>query len=155
MPGYHVRSATVSDIDVLVRHRLGMFAEMGTSIADGVAGAFRQWLEQMLPAESYKAWLVQTDDGHVVAGGGLTILPWPPGPNAVASRVAFVYNVYTEPEHRHRGLARTLMMNIHDWCRENGVGVVMLNASEAGRPLYESMGYRPTASPLMFLAVES
>ena len=93
MPGYHVRSATVSDIDVLVRHRLGMFAEMGTSIADGVAGAFGQWLEQMLPAEAYKAWLVQTDDGHVVAGGGLTILPWPPGPNAVASRVAFVYNV--------------------------------------------------------------
>ena len=155
MPGYHVRSATVSDIDVLVRHRLGMFAEMGTSVADGVAGAFRQWLEQMLPAEAYKAWLVHTDDGHVVAGGGLTILPWPPGPSSVASRVAFVYNVYTEPEHRHRGLARTLMMHIHDWGRENGVGVVMLNASQAGSPLYESMGYRSTVSPMMFLAVEA
>jgi len=154
MPGYHVRSATVSDIDVLVRHRLGMFADMGTSVADGVAVAFRQWLEEMLPADTYKAWLVQADDGYVVAGGGLTILPWPPGPNGVASRVAFVYNVYTEPEHRHRGLARTLMTNIHDWCRENGVGVIMLNASQAGRPLYESMGYHPTASPMMFLAVE-
>jgi GNAT superfamily N-acetyltransferase len=155
MPGYHVRSATVSDIDVLVHHRLGMFADMGTPIADGVAGAFRQWLEQMLPADAYKAWLVQTDDGHIVAGGGLTILPWPPGPNGVGSRVAFVYNVYTEPEHRHRGLARTVMIKIHDWCRENEVGAVMLNASQAGRPLYESIGYRLTVSPMMFLAVEA
>jgi GNAT superfamily N-acetyltransferase len=155
MTGYHVRSATVFDIDVLVRHRLGMFAEMGTPVAGGVAGAFQQWLEQMLPAEAYKAWLVQTDDGRVVAGGGLTILPWPPGPNAVAGRVAFVYNVYTEPEHRHRGLARTLMTNIHEWCRENGIAVVMLNASQAGRPLYDSMGYQPTISPMMFLAVEA
>jgi GNAT superfamily N-acetyltransferase len=54
-----------------------------------------------------------------------------------------VYNVYTEPAHRGRGLARRIMETIHSWCRAQGLKTVALNASEFGRPLYESMGYQP------------
>jgi GNAT superfamily N-acetyltransferase len=89
-----------------------------------------------------------------VAGGGLTMIPWPPGPRYPGTRLAFVYNVYTEPAYRGRGLARRVMDAIHDFCRTEGVGSVALNASQFGRPLYESLGYQVATSPMMFLSLE-
>ena len=69
----------------------------------------------------------------------------------MGSRLAFVYNVYTEPAHRRRGLARAIMDAIHTWCREAGVTSVALNASPDGRPLYEALGYHVSPHPMMFL----
>ena len=127
-----------------------MFTEMGSAAADVAAAGpmFRTWLTEAVPSGTYRAWVV--DNGtEVVAGGGMTVLPWPPGPQHPGGHVAFVYNVYTEPAHRGRGLARRLMDTIHEWCRGAGIQSVALNASVFGRPLYESMGYRVSESPTM------
>ena len=148
---YHIRPATLADRATLVHHRVAMFTDMGLPIVGGaVAERFGRWLDEMMPAGTYHAWVVETADGDVVGGGGLTLLPWPPGPHYVVDRIAFVYNVYTEQDHRRRGLARMVMDTIHTWCRETGITSVVLNASEDGRPLYESMGYSVTTSPMMF-----
>jgi GNAT superfamily N-acetyltransferase len=55
-----------------------------------------------------------------------------------------IVNVYTEPAHRRRGLARRLMVAMLDWLREQGYGTVSLHASDYGRPLYESLGFAAT-----------
>ena len=52
--------------------------------------------------------------------------------------------MYTEPAARRRGLAKRLLQVMTDWCREHGFSNVSLHASDAGRPLYESFGFRPT-----------
>jgi GNAT superfamily N-acetyltransferase len=151
---YRVRSATLADADILVQQRIGMFTDMQVPL-DAVAldAAFRAWLTEMMDAGTYRAWLVETAGGEVAGGGGITILPWPPGPQYAGDRLAFVYNVYTEPPHRRRGLARLIMDTIHDWCRAEGITSVALNASRDGKPLYESMGYRESPSPMMFLPI--
>ena len=41
---------------------------------------FRTWLGEMMPSGRYRAWRVETVNGEIAAGGGITILPWPPGP---------------------------------------------------------------------------
>jgi len=149
---YAIRPATVGDADALVRHRLGMFADMGVRFdAAALESAFRAWLAETMPAGTYRAWLAESASGEVAAGGGITILPWPPGPNYPGDRLAFVYNVYTEPAHRRRGLARRIMDAMHAWCRANGVTSIALNASRDGQPLYRSMGYVEAPSPMMFL----
>jgi GNAT superfamily N-acetyltransferase len=155
LPGYHVRAATLADVDVLARQRSAMFTDMG--VAHDVLGLdaeFRRWLADSMPSGIYRAWLIDTPADTVAAGGGITVLPWPPGPQHPGGRVAFVYNVYTEPSHRRRGLARVVMETIHDWCRKAGVSSLALNASEFGRSLYESMGYRVSPSPTMFLVLK-
>ena len=152
MPGYAVREATLDDLDTLVEHRLPMFTEMGTSFdAPVVRRLFRDWLTKMLPTGEYRAWVATAEDGAVAAGAGITLLKWPPGPSAIdGERIAFVYNVYTEPAHRKRGVARRLMEAIHEWCSRNGVGAVALNAAPAAQHLYRSQGYRPAPSPMMW-----
>jgi GNAT superfamily N-acetyltransferase len=153
-PDYRVRPATLADIDDLVRHRVGMFTDMGVPLdVEVLDTAFRVWLAEMMPAGTYRAWLADTTDGEVAGGGGISILPWPPGPRYMGDRLAFVYNLYTEPTHRRRGLARLIMDAIHAWCRDAGITSIALNASRDGKPLYESMGYAESPSPMMFLPI--
>jgi GNAT superfamily N-acetyltransferase len=150
---YHLRPATLGDIDALVRHRIAMFTDMALEFdAPLLDRRFREWVAAMMPAGTYYAWVVE-HDGAIVAGGGASVLPWPPGPGYAGDRIAVVYNVYTDHAHRRRGLARQIMEAIHAWCRENRVGSVALNASRDGRPLYESMGYQLPTSPMMFVGL--
>jgi len=163
MTTYTVRRATLADADALVHHRVRMFEDMGTLPTTGdrveaLRSAFRAWITDLMPKGTYIAWVVEAghDDGRceIVSGGGATIIPWPPGPRYGGTRLAFVYNVYTEPAHRGRGLARRVMDAIHEFCRDEGIGSVALNASTFGQPLYESIGYHVTQSPMMFLSLE-
>src|SRR5206468_8736157 len=99
-----------------------MFTDMGVEMdAAALSAAFRRWLFDALPNGVYRAWLVETADGTIVAGGGIIVIPWPPGPRYLGDRLAFVYNVYTEPAHRRHGVARLVMDEIHAWCRSAGV----------------------------------
>ena len=151
---YRVRDATLRDADVLVRHRIAMFTDMGLTLdAPALDAEFRVWLSENMQAGVYRAWLVEAEDGSAACGGGLSILPWPPGPSYMGDKIAMVYNVYTEPAHRGRGLARLVMETIHTWAAEHGITSVALNASDDGRPLYESMGYQMTPNPMMFYPI--
>lgn len=163
MATYRIRRATLDDRATLIRHRFRMFEDMGVIDAEhpakaGSRDAFGTWLDAQMPAGTYVAWVVETDmDGGaqaIVAGGGATLIPWPPGPRNQSPRLAFVYNVYTEPEHRGHGLARLVMETLHAFCREQGIGALALNASTFGQPLYEAIGYRTTPSPMMFLSLD-
>ena len=152
--GYRIRPATLADADVLVRHRLAMFTDMGVAFDAGpLAHAFRAWLGELMPAGTYRGWLIETANAEVAGGGGMTVIPWPPGPSYAGDRLAFVYNVYTEPAHRRRGLARMVMDAMHAWCAAEGITSMALNASRDGKPLYEAMGYAETSSPMMFLPI--
>jgi GNAT superfamily N-acetyltransferase len=149
-----VRAATIADADALVHHRVGMFGDMGLSFdVPRLEAAFRAWLGAMMPSGAYRAWLVEDAAKGIAAGGGITILPWPPGPGYGGDRIAFVYNVYVEPAHRRRGLARLIMEAIHAWCRSDGITSVALNASPDGLPLYQSMGYVESPNPMMLLSL--
>jgi GNAT superfamily N-acetyltransferase len=151
---YRVRAATLADADILVRHRIAMFSDMGVAFdAPQLDQAFRVWIADVMPTGMYRAWLAEDPGGAVAGGGGITIIPWPPGPRYAGDRLAFVYNVYTEPGHRRRGLARRIMDAIHTWCRDEGIGSMALNASRDGKPLYEAMGYAESPSPMMFLPI--
>jgi GNAT superfamily N-acetyltransferase len=166
MPTYTLRRATLDDAPVLVRHRIRMFADMnvlteGDATSDRLAGDFREWLGKTMPAGDYVAWLIENTgaastapvEDRLVSGGGATLLPWPPGPRYHSGRLAFVYNVYTEPRYRGRGLARRVMEAIHAFCRDEHIDSLALNASEFGQPLYASLGYHVAHSPMMFLSL--
>lgn len=143
-----IRRATVDDAAVIVHHRRAMFRDMGRgdeSSLNTMAEMFLPQITRWLESGIYQGWLAHTDGGKVVAGGGLLAHEWAAGPVApVQTRRAYVLNVYTELEYRGRGLAKRIMHEIVAYCREQKFGVVWLHASDAGRPLYASMGFVPT-----------
>jgi GNAT superfamily N-acetyltransferase len=146
---YSIRPSTVADIPHIVEHRAQMFRDMGIAADfDAMAVEMQRWLGHAIPSKTYLGW-VATRSGAVVAGGGLIVIPWPPGPMSMDPRCGFIFNVYTQPEHRKQGLAKRLMKEMHEYCRAEGVQRVVLNASVFGKPLYEAMGYVVTDEPMM------
>ena len=144
---YVIRIATTADAAVIAHHRVAMFRDMGM-LADADAAALeaaaRTYLTQALSGGEYVGWVTEAD-GHVVAGGGVVIRPLLPRPGrASGGNEVEVLNVYTEPAHRRRGLARRLMQEILAWCHGRGITRVTLHASDDGRPLYESLGFVAT-----------
>ena len=142
-----IRPAGLADIAHILHHRRAMFLDMGSATnaeLDPVLATTEAFLQHALPSGMYRGWLAQTSAGRVVAGAGITIVPWPGHPRDPAPRRGWVQNVYTEPDFRRQGLARRLMVAVVDWCRAEGFYTVSLHASRDGRGLYESMGFQAT-----------
>src|SRR5271169_5400861 len=107
-----IRPATLEDLDLILHHRTAMFSDMGCRDAARLAPMRESWeafLRRGLVDGTYCGWLAATAAGRVVAGGGIAIVPWPGSPDDPAPRRGWIQNVYTEPEFRHRGLARQIM----------------------------------------------
>jgi GNAT superfamily N-acetyltransferase len=146
-PSIRIRRGTADDIPAILHHRLGMFTEMGIgdpSTFEVYASEFRIFASQAMSTGCFHAWLAETGEGEVVAGGAVMVVPWPANPRDRKQQRAFLLNVFTEPGFRRRGIARSLVQTIVDWCRDQGFGSVFLHASEAGRLLYQSLGFQPT-----------
>jgi GNAT superfamily N-acetyltransferase len=141
--GYVVRLADAADVDVLVRHRARMWFDMGerdeTALAE-MAARFHPWVLERMAAGDYRTWLVE-HDGRVVAGAAAWERVRHPPVGRANPRYVYVLNVYTEPEHRRRGLARVLLETIIAWAREQGHDTIDLTASAEGQPLYASLGF--------------
>jgi GNAT superfamily N-acetyltransferase len=148
---YAIRAASAADITTIVHHREQMFRDMGT-VCDyaAIAHACARWYQEALPAGTYRGWLVDAG-GAVVGGSGLIVMPRSPGPTRLDPRMAWVYNVFVEPAHRGRGLARRLIGTMHAWCREQGIERVALNATAAGAHVYREFGYTDVHEPMMRL----
>jgi hypothetical protein len=68
-PSLRFRPATVADRDVILRHRRGMFRDMGQGTGaelDRMVEATKPWLERALADGSYPGWLAECK-GRVVA----------------------------------------------------------------------------------------
>jgi GNAT superfamily N-acetyltransferase len=153
MTHYHLRACTLDDAAIVARHRVEMFREMGEVPTDALA---RELLDKSTAAlaaaladASYVGWLAVGEHGKVIAGAGVHIKPQLPRMSHDRARVEvnpapLVVNVYTERDCRGQGIARALMHAVMKWASTVGSDRVVLHASDAGRPLYVSLGFNPT-----------
>jgi GNAT superfamily N-acetyltransferase len=144
--GFAIRRASSDDIETLVAHRRAMFVDMGyldEAALNAMAARCHPWLLAKMSRGEYLAWLATAPDGSIAAGAGLWLMDWIPHMVGSGSR-GNILNVYTEVEFRRRGLAGELMKVAVEWCRSNGVDVLVLHASPDGRRLYEAMGFKGT-----------
>ena len=153
MTHYTIRQCTLNDAATIARHRVEMFRDMGDVPTEALA---RDLLERstsalaaLLADGSYVGWFAIDAGGSVIAGAGVHIKLQLPRIShdhvrVEESPVPLAVNVYTEPQWRGKGVARALMRELMRWAAEQGTDRVVLHASDAGRPLYESLGFHFT-----------
>jgi len=144
---YTVREATVEDAPILARQRRLMFDAINTMPADegdAMEAAILAYIQRAMPAGTFHAWVVE-HAGSIVAGGGLQLRTLMPRPGHVDfAPEGLIVSMWTDPEHRRRGLGRRVVEAILAWGRATGVGRFTLHASDDGRPLYELYGFAQT-----------
>jgi GNAT superfamily N-acetyltransferase len=149
---YQIRKATVEDVEILAHHRTEMWLAMKVLLPESSKKMTEEsvlYFRETIPTNDFMGWVVvqKNNPQNTVAGGGFslkTIAPIPDenGQTMPTSYTAHVFNVFVEPTHRKQGLARFIMETIKEYCQQNDIKTLMLNASAEGRPLYESLGYR-------------
>lgn len=153
---YTIRRAAPSDAPAIAAHRRGMFRDMGTTEyleTPGIDEAFIAWVTPKMQQGEFFSWLAVDSQGTIVGGASLWIRESTPQAGTLDTRRGYILNVYVEPEHRRRGLARRLMLAVLDGCRDNGLHSVGLHASEYGRTLYEALGFETYPQPEMFISL--
>lgn len=150
---YRIRHATRSDSAIIAHHRVAMFQDMGevptAALSSELLLTSTAALAALFRAGSYVGWLAIDAAERVIGGAGAHVKPQLPrvshdGAGVAVMPVALVVNVYTEPAWRRKGIARALMQRIMEWAAAEGMDRVLLHASDAGRPLYQSLGFVPT-----------
>lgn len=62
--------------------------------------------------------------------------------HVLGQTVAYINAVYVQPPYRRRGIASQLVERAVAWAREHGCTRVRLRSSDAGRSVYERLGFR-------------
>jgi GNAT superfamily N-acetyltransferase len=151
---FTIRQASLADVDAIAEHRTRMFDEMGQvppEAFERLRAKSCERLRDFLTRGEYVGWLaIPTQSPDIIAGGAgvqlRDVLPHPlPRGNQwhgiAEGRHAIIINVFTEPEWRHQGVAMTLLERIIQWARAERPDRLVRHASEAGRSLYERLGF--------------
>ena len=110
---------------------------------------FRPWVERMIGGDKYVGWIFE-DDGQPVASAGFFEYEWPPHPfDPEGEMRGYLLNVWVEPTHRRRGLAKELVKLAVAESKRRGYKITALHASKAGAPIYESLGFRRSSEMLL------
>jgi GNAT superfamily N-acetyltransferase len=146
-----LRSATIQDLPVIVELKLAMFAEAGLSeqLADQATAIIRQDYQQLYAENRARHYVVE-QDGVIVAMTGAFLKSDLPFSYYKTPVYGFIGDVYTRPIHRGQGFARRLNQHALGWLKTRGASMVRLLATEAGRPLYEALGFKPSGEMVLY-----
>lgn len=138
---YSTREIQPSDIDLICDHRQRMFVEAGTdktAIASMMA-PFRTWLENHLQRQTYYGFVVEREAAPA-ASIGLMALDWPPHPeHPLEAQRGYILNLYVEPQHRKKGLAKKLMSLADIEFAKRGISFYILHPTAVAKPIYTSL----------------
>ena len=140
------RLATLADVDLLVRHRRGMWTDIGKHAEadlDAADPVYRGWIRARLRSGRAAGFIVESR-GRGVASGVMWLMDTHPRPGREGTRQAYLMSMYTEPAHRRRGHAAAVVEAALAWTRAQGVDRVALHATPKGRAIYERAGFEPT-----------
>jgi GNAT superfamily N-acetyltransferase len=141
---FSVRLATADDLDALVQLRMDFLREVNGRELENMQALhdnLHAYFARHLPSGDFLAWLAETES-EIIGTSGLVFSHRPPSFNNTTGLDAYVMNMYTLPAWRGRGVARTLLHHLLEYVRTTPCRHVSLHATEQGRPLYDSMGFR-------------
>jgi GNAT superfamily N-acetyltransferase len=101
---------------------------------DAVGWRDRRVLFEFYGARADSALFVAEVGGEIAGTGGATIFPG-------ASPTGWVHGIVVRPEYQRTGLGARLTETSIEWLRTRSAGAVLLLATDAGRPVYERLGF--------------
>ena len=148
-----VRQARLEDLDLLVRHRRGMWkaiAHIPKDDLDAADGAYRRWARTQMKSNRFAGFIVDIG-GEPVASGCLWLMNVQPRPNWEGTTAAYLLSMFTEPAHRGQGHGARIVREAIRYAKARGIHVMLLHASAFGEPIYKRLGFERTTEMRLFL----
>ncbi|MEK4718756.1 MULTISPECIES: GNAT family N-acetyltransferase [Priestia] len=137
-----VEKALLEDVQDLVNLRMLLMKELGE--LNESEELFRKATEEYFTANinspnNYTA--ILKVDGKVVSAGSIVFFIRPPSPGNLQGKEAYVMNMYTAFDHRKHGYSSAILKHLMQYGQKSGVNRIWLNASAAGKSLYQKHGF--------------
>lgn len=143
------RKTTKDDLEILMNIRLEMLREVNHlpkeyEFDEAFIRESRTYFEDGLQTT------VVAFDGEKAVGCASISYIWimPTFAHPTGKR-AHLMNVYTREDHRRMGISKKMVELLIDEAKQNGVTEISLDATEMGRPLYESLGFVASDSAMV------
>lgn len=144
-----VRLGGAGDIPALVKLRLAYLAdEHGVpeaSLDPRIAAQLPAYFAAHLNRDCFAA-LWEAPDGTPAAAALLVTREMPANPSFPTGKAGTVYSVYTAPQYRRQGIASAMIALLLETAEQQRLDRVRLSATDAGKLLYEKLGFTVMAA---------
>jgi len=141
------REAQAADIDELVKLRLEFAIDEHQALGEelppdqllSLGSRYHEYISSHLGDGFYV--FVAEEQGRLIATAALHIIERPLGHRWASNIHATMMHVFTQPEHRRQGHALRLCSMVIEKARAEGAAIIVLEATESGRPVYLKLGF--------------
>lgn len=143
-----IKKATEKDIDNLMTIRLEMLREV-----NGLLDSYEydeSFIENCRKnfIEGNQTDILCLENNVPVACATLCYISMMPTFSHPTGKRAHLMNVYVKNEFRRKGIAKKMLVLLIEEAKSLGVTEISLDATEVGKPLYESMGFMISSSSM-------
>ena len=146
-----IRAARADDVPELARMRWQLYSEREAHDEpfDTYVERFTAFARDALPRDDWRVWCAEAD-GRLVAAMWLHTVPRIPAPGHGAPRpMAYLTNMYVEPEHRSHGLGSRLLQVFVEHCVSAGFEMVLAFPADDAYGFYERNGFTRPPYPVV------
>ena len=136
-----IREITPADVETIARMRVQMLDEVTDEpLPWQLEGSVRRFVWRHMQDRTCLG-VVAEDEGRIIADAVIYLFETMPDEVNVRGLTAMLYNVYTLPEYRGRGIMGQMLPEVIRLAREAGAVELKMTAEKKAIPLYERMGF--------------
>ena len=136
-----IREITPADVETIARMRVQMLDEVTDEpLPWQLEGSVRRFVWKHMQDNTCLG-VVCEMDGKVIADAVIYLFETMPDEVNVRGLTAMLYNVYTLPEYRGRGIMAKMLPEVIRLAKEAGAVELKMTAEKKAIPLYERMGF--------------
>ena len=129
-------------IDMRIRQLTEEYTSEGRKVPEKVdlKPALYDYYHKHMSDGTFVSWLAM--DGNTIVGtSGMSFVEKPPYFTCPSGRLGLLSSIFTDPDHRRKGIARNLLCRVVEEARAYGCGAVQITASDMGVKLYTDYGF--------------
>ncbi|MCL2839351.1 MAG: GNAT family N-acetyltransferase [Defluviitaleaceae bacterium] len=134
------RIADMRDIQTLVDFRKRQLIDEGQIPNINIDQSLTEYFYRNL-SENTLVQCIAMENGEPVATGGVHFYCYPPSFTNATGKQAYIANLYTMPDFRGKGIAKTILNLLIEEAESRAYHTVCLQASAQGYPLYKQYGF--------------
>ena len=143
-----IREITSEDIETIARMRVLMLDEVTEDpLPWQLEGSVRRFVWKHMQDNTCLG-VVCEIDGKVIADAIIYLFETMPDEVNIRGLTAMLYNVYTLPEYRGRGIMAQMLPEVIRLAKEAGAVELKMTAEKKAIPLYERMGFHVNADAM-------
>lgn len=144
----NIREAISQEDSIIAEHFYQLWLDIGVeknSIKSNYRDIILKFIKQARQNLFHKSFVAEID--NVIVGSASCQIYTGLYPNVLTEeyrKYGYIWGVYVESSYRKKGIGKKLTNATAEYLKTIGCTKAILNASPAGKPIYESLGFSPS-----------